>query len=151
MREAAKLARGMYPFRPTVERDELGHMRLGFGRRVETRPISRKVAQAHLVEDMEHTAEVLRPRVFELKAQLPNLPDGRIAVLYLLADLLGAEETRAWNPLWAALTREDWPAVTQELLTCHMLRVMAQHPAYQRQVSKLIVMMLTGSEPKAAA
>lgn len=150
MRKAEAIIRGFHPLRAFPGKDELGVVRHGYGRPIERRPISERVALVALREEMVQTVAILRPRVFELKGTHPEIPDDRIAVLYALADLLGPAETRDWSPLWDAMRRQDWATVTQELLNCHMLKLMSDTQSQKRQVSELIVMMLTGNIPATA-
>lgn len=148
---AEDLIRRVYPFTAYPRKDSLGVVRHGYGRPIEKRPMTTRVADLALREELIRTSAVLRGRVFELKATHPEVPDGRIAVLYAIADILGPEETRDWSPLWEALRRLDWPQVVQELLTCHLFKLMSETPDHKRSVSELIVMLLTGDIPDAGA
>lgn len=100
------------------KRDQHDVMRHGWNRPIELRAKSPKAADFELRDDLVNARRVLHHRVAMLMAKAP-VSDYRLGVLYAVADLLGAEHVRDWEPLWRALERAAWATVMKELLACN--------------------------------
>ena len=98
--------------------DQHNVLRHGWNRPIERRAKASKVADFELREDLQGTKLALHPRVAMLMAKAP-ISDYRLSVMYAIADLLGAQQVRDWEPLWQALERHAWASVMKELLACN--------------------------------
>jgi hypothetical protein len=98
--------------------DQHNRLRRGWNRPIETRPHSMQAADFELRADLVQARQVLHNRVTMLMATQP-ISEYRLSVIYAIADLLGAEYVRDWQPLWAALGRAAWSTVMRELLSCN--------------------------------
>ncbi|MCF8809660.1 hypothetical protein KIP31_10055 [Xanthomonas campestris pv. campestris] len=88
-------------------RDARNVLRLGYGRAIETREQSERVATMELTEDVMEAQETLRGRFFELLAVHPEMRPS-LPYIIAIADIIGAELVRDATDLWAAARRGDW-------------------------------------------
>lgn len=140
------LLRELFPLRAFPGRDEAGILRLGYGRSIEVRGMSERVAKFALADDVQRTQAILRGRVFELIAVHPEA-EAKLDAVYAIGDILGPEQMRDWAALWAAMRRMDWPAVGVELMTCQWDRYLGASAEKKRAVFSLILKIVAPMEP----
>ncbi|KWV17147.1 hypothetical protein [Xanthomonas translucens] len=136
--KAVELLKECWAMRPLPGRDGNRVLRHGYGRPIEVRPQSRKVAAAALLDDVEWSQGVLRGRVFELLAVHPEAQP-KLPYIYALADILGPERMRDWGELWAVIRRGDWEAAVAELLVCNWDTLYGANANDRRAVVKLVL------------
>lgn len=136
------LLRQMFPLRTLPKRDEAGILRVGYGRSIEERGMSERVARFALADDVQRTQAILRGRVFEVVAVHPEA-EAKLPAIYAIGDILGPERMRDWTALWTAMRRLDWPAVGVELMTCQWDRYLGASPEKKRAVFSLILQVVT--------
>lgn len=143
-RRAEELMHGLFPFDPKPRRDLLGILRLGFGRPVEKRGQSLRIANLALTEEIMQTQQVLHGRVVELLA-FQSGAETRLPYLYAVADILGAEQMRDWKAIWDAAKRGDWATVGSEVLVGNWDALYGAEPKDRRAVTKLVMDMAYGA------
>ena len=136
-RKAVALVQNLHPFNATAHRDEVGILRVGHGRAIERRPVTASTAMHWLRADMVEVQRTLRGRVFELLALHPDA-EPRLAPIYAVADLLGADVVRDSAPLWDAMRRGDWRQAATELLLCQWDRWYGTSDEKRRAVIGLV-------------
>ncbi len=134
---AVHLLRALHPMNPFPKKDEAGHLRHGFGRLIERRPLSEKAAAAALEAEVQSTSDVLRTRVFSLLAVRPE-GEHKLKYLYAIGDLMDAEKLRDWDDLWAAMARGDWDEVEIDLVQSHWGAFTGRDKDKVRSVIRLI-------------
>lgn len=137
-RATVNLLRSLFPLQTLPHKDEAGTLRHGFGRPIEKRPITERVASMALTEEILQTQTILRGRVFELVAVHPQAED-KLPYLYAIGDLLGAEQLRGWSALWTAMRQGDWLQVGTELMVCQWDKYYGAIPEKRRAVFALIM------------
>lgn len=137
-RRTVDLLRSLFPMQALPNKDDTGTMRHGFGRPIERRPITERVASMALTEEVLHTQDVLRGRVFELLAVHPQA-EPKLPYLYAIGDILGSDKLRDWTALWSAMRREDWVQVGTELMVCQWDRYYGASDEKRRAVFSLIM------------
>ena len=137
-RATVNLLRSLFPLQPLPHKDDTGTLRHGFGRPIEKRPITERVASMALTEEILQAQNILRGRVFELVAVHPQA-EAKLPYLYAIGDLLGAEKLRDWSALWSAMRQGDWTRAGTELMVCQWDRYYGASDEKRRAVFALIM------------
>ena len=127
-------------------RDENGVTRAGFNRPIEKRARDVRISQIELRSDLQKIRVALRPRVFSLMAKAP-VSELRLGIIYALADIIDVKYVMAWEPLWHALERHDWPTVVNELLNCNWDGLVGSTQVKKSLFSRLITGLMTDTAP----
>ena len=126
--------------------DQHNVLRHGWNRPIERRAKPMKVADFELREELQGTKLALHARVAMLMAKAP-ISDYRLSVLYAIADLLGPEHVRGWEPLWQALERQAWASVMKELLACNWNGLVGSTERNKELFAELIMGLSSDSLP----
>lgn len=147
-RRAFQLLTDLFPMQELPGEDEAGTLRLGYGRPVMKRALSKSTAVHWLRADVVLAQQTLRGRVFELLALHPDA-ESRLPFIYAIGDILGAEILRDWSQLWDAMRRGDWQQVAVELLTAQWDRFYGSSADKRRAVIGL-AMSVASPDPSDA-
>lgn len=135
-----------YDMTPLPALDSRGIPRIGWNHPVDRRPLPPAVATQLLQHNLFTAKAVLSQRVMYLMAKNP-VSELRLAVLYVLADLLEPERVRDWAPLWHALEQGAWADVVAEMLNCNWAGLVGSTDRHKALFSALISALLTDSAP----
>lgn len=100
-------------FRGHPYRDTVGKLTIGYGHNLDDVPISEKVAEMMLLEDLdreERRLEKVVPWFKEVKHPV------RRAALLNMAFNLGAHGLSKFRRMWSAINRADWERAAEEAL-----------------------------------
>lgn len=139
----AALIAELFPFDPLPRTDPAGIRRLGIGRPFEKRPMPLKVAKLHLAEDVAAVQVALRGRIFELIYRHPEY-EPKLPILYMLGDMLGAEETRNWGALWTLLNSGDLEGACAEILSAKLERISGSDFQSRKALMSLLLKLQRG-------
>ena len=143
--DAARRLKALFPRAEFAARDDIGVMRLGWGRAVEHRPTSESTAEFALKADLVTISTVLRAQIFPLVSVHPEAKS-KIGALYALADIVGAETMRDWSPLWEAMRRADYKAAASELMCCNWDQYYGSAPDKRRRIMELVLSIMDPPE-----
>lgn len=140
---AQRIVQDLHGFHPTPTRDDAGVLRLGHGRAIEVRPQSPGAADWQLMHEMSHTVAMLRGQLLPLVELHPEVLD-RLAIIYALADLMGPETMRDFNPFWESLRKGDWNSAGVTLISVQWERWLGKNMETRNKVFRLIVALSSG-------
>ena len=140
---AQHIVQDLHGFSATPFRDDAGVLRLGHGRAVEVRPQVRAAADVQLMHEMNHTVDTLRAQIQPLVELHPEVLD-RLAIIYALADLMGAETMRDFTPFWESLRKGDWNTAGVKLMSSAWERWLGKNMQMREKVFALIVALSSG-------
>ena len=126
--------------------DQHNVLRHGWNRPIERRAKTLKAADFELRDDLVHARQLLHHRVAMLMATSP-ISEYRLSVIYAIADLLGAEHVRDWDPLWLALGRGAWSTVMKELLACNWNGLVGSTERNRELFSELVMGLSSDTMP----
>jgi len=100
-------------FRDMPYRDTVGKLTIGYGHNLDDVPISQKVAELMLLEDLEREEKKLAKAVPWFN-KVP--PGARREALVNMAFNLGARGLSKFRRMWSAINRNDWDLAAKEAL-----------------------------------
>lgn len=120
-----------------------GHPVIGWSRRLRDFPLSDAAAMFLLQEQLKQTKQELWIRITETCVQAPMLP-ARIAVVYVLAGVVGMKRLVDWQPFWTALKSSRYQDAAIELMASNLTAILGDTTANKRLVAAMIATLISG-------
>lgn len=92
--------------------DLAGNILLGWGRKLNLRPLTQREADYMLASDIRDTFEAINAHVFPLL----RIDEARLSVVIHLCVLLGVENVKAMGEFWTAMRVEDYETAADQML-----------------------------------
>lgn len=137
---AFDLLKSFFEFLPLPKQDEVGIMRHGYGRPIQSRPMTKETAEHGLRTDLMRSQTVLKGRIFELLAVHPESED-KIKYLYAIADVFGPEVLRDTREIWDTARKGDWREVGTQIMLMHWDRYFGVSTEKRRAVLNMVMDM----------